>query len=160
MNAKAQPANDRELVLERVLDAPVEKVWRCWSDPKLLQQWFAPKPWTITAVDMDLRPGGRSNTVMRSPEGQEFPNAGVILEVVPERRIVMTDAFTADWQPVDGTPFFVAIVSFEPAPGGGTKYTAVARHWTRENREKHEQMGFHDGWGQCADQLGELAKSL
>ena len=87
--------------LERVLDAPVEKVWRCWSDPKLLQQWFAPKPWTITAVDMDLRPGGKSNTVMRSPEGQEFPNAGVILEVVPERRIVMTDAFPAARQPIE-----------------------------------------------------------
>ena len=66
-----------ELVLERVLDAPREKVWRCWSEPDLLKRWFAPRPWTVAHADIDLRPGGASLVTMRGPEGQEIPCPGV-----------------------------------------------------------------------------------
>lgn len=148
-----------ELVLERILDAAPEKLFRCWTEPELMKQWFVPCPWTITQAETDLRPGGGSHVVMRSPEGQEFPNRGVYLEVVPNRKIVFTDAYTAGWMPT-GKPFFTAIVSFEPIEGGKTRYTAVARHWTREDLESHEKMGFHEGWGQCATQLEEVAKRL
>ena len=64
-----------ELFIDLVLDAPREKLFRCYTDPNLLQQWFAPKPWTIKSVDIDPRAGGRFNFVMASPEGQEFPNS-------------------------------------------------------------------------------------
>jgi uncharacterized protein YndB with AHSA1/START domain len=82
----------RDLVLDRLLRAPRAAVWRCWTEPALLKQWFAPAPWTTPEVSLDLRPGGASRFVMRSPEGQDFPSAGVYLEVVPERRLVFTDA--------------------------------------------------------------------
>lgn len=150
-------AND--LVLELTLDAPREKLYRCWTEPQLLQQWFAPKPWTIAKVDHDLRPGGRANIVMRSPEGQEFPNAGVFLEIVPNEKIVTTDAFTEGWRPA-GKPFMAAEVTFEDAGAGKTKYRAVARHWTEEAKQEHEKMGFHEGWKICALQLEALAKTL
>lgn len=149
---------DRELVLTRLIDASPEKLFRCWTDPELMKQWFCPKPWSIAKVETDLRPGGSSLVVMRSPEGEEFPNPGIYLEVVPNRKIVFTDAYTSAWVPSE-KPFMTAIVTFEEEDGK-TRYTAIARHWTVADREAHEKMGFHEGWGTCADQLAELAKTL
>lgn len=148
-----------DLVLERTIDAPREKVFRCFSDPKLLEQWFAPKPWLIKDVDIDLRPGGASKFTMHGPEGEVFPISGVYLEVVPNEKIVTTDAYSAGWVPAEN-PFFTAVMTFEDAGNGKTKYTAVARHWRAEDKQTHEQMGFHEGWGQTAAQLEELAKTL
>ncbi|MCB1453811.1 MAG: SRPBCC family protein [Rhizobiaceae bacterium] len=148
-----------DLVLERTIDAPREKVFRCFSDPKLLEQWFAPKPWLIKDVDIDLRPGGASKFTMHGPEGEVFPVSGVYLEVVPNEKIVTTDAYSAGWVPAEN-PFFTAVMTFEDAGNGKTKYTAVARHWRAEDKQTHEQMGFHEGWGQTAAQLEELAKTL
>jgi len=147
-----------ELFIDLVLDAPREKLYRCWTQPELLKQWFAPKPWTITQVQQDLRPGGGATVVMRSPEGQDFPNPGVFLEIVPNEKIVFTDAFTAGWKPAG--PFFVAETTFQDAGNGKTRYRAVARHWTEEAKQQHEKMGFHEGWTQCARQLEALAKTI
>jgi len=149
-----------EMTLTRVLDAPAEKLFRCWTTPELIKQWFAPKPYATSVAEVDLRPGGASNVVMKSPEGQEIPCPGQYLEVVPNRKIVFTDAFTGNWVPKDGAPFFVAEVTFEDAGSGKTKYTAKARHWTAEAKAQHEQMGFIPGWTICAKQLEELAKTL
>ena len=148
-----------ELVLTRIIDAPREKLYRCWTEPDLLRHWFVPKPWTVARAEMDVRPGGSSLVVMRSPEGQEMPNPGVFLEVVENERLVMTDAYTSAWVP-SAKPFMTAIVTFEDLGGGKTRYTARARHWTAEDRAAHEKMGFHEGWGICADQLAALAKTI
>ncbi|KKB13019.1 polyketide cyclase [Devosia geojensis] len=153
------PANDRELVLTRLLDAPRSAVWRCWTEPGLLKQWFAPAPWSTPKADLDVRPGGRANVTMADPEGNEYPNPGVYLEVVEEEKLVFTDAYTGDWEPVEGTPFMTVILTFEDE-GGKTRYTARARHWTKEKRDEHEKMGFHEGWGICADQLEKLARTI
>lgn len=148
-----------ELALTRIIDAPREKLYRCWTEPDLLRQWFVPKPWTVARAEMDVRPGGSSLVVMRSPEGQEMPNPGVFLEVVENERLVMTDAYTSAWVP-SAKPFMTAIVTFEDLGGGKTRYTARARHWTAEDRAAHEKMGFYEGWGICADQLAALAKTI
>ena len=153
------PTANNDLVLTRVMDVPREKLFRCWTEPELMKQWFAPRPWTTPQVEVDLRPGGNSLVVMRSPEGQDYPNPGVYLEVMKNEKIVFTDAYTKAWEPA-AKPFFTAIVTFEDLGGGKTRYTATARHWTTEARETHEKMGFHEGWGQCADQLVEVAKKL
>jgi uncharacterized protein YndB with AHSA1/START domain len=153
-------AGAHDLVLTRTLNAPKEKLYRCWTEPELIRQWFAPRPWTISKVEQDQRPGGACNITMRSPEGQEIPNPGVYLVIEPNRRIVFTDAFGADWRPKDGAPFMVAEVTFEDAGAGKTTYTATARHWTAEARDQHEKMGFHQGWGVCADQLEALARTI
>lgn len=150
---------DRELVLTRILNAPREKVYRCWTDPKIIPLWFAPRPWTTARAEVDVRPGGSSLIVMRSPEGQEFPNPGLYLEVVPNEKIVATDAYTAAWEP-NQKPFMTLILTFEDAGPGKTKYTARARHWSVADKEAHEKMGFHQGWGICATQLEETASRL
>jgi uncharacterized protein YndB with AHSA1/START domain len=149
---------DRELVLTRLIDAPREKLYRAWTDPELLKQWFAPKPWTTPVVELDVRPGGSILFVMRGPDGQEMPNHGVYLEVVPNQRLVSTDAFTRAWEP-STKPFMTLIVTFEDE-AGRTRYTARVRHWTVEDREAHEKMGFHEGWGLCADQLVALVAKI
>jgi len=149
---------ERELVLTRFINAPREKLYRAWTDPELLLQWFAPKPWTTSKVEIDVRPGGTNLVVMRSPEGDEYPNRGIYLEVVENERIVTTDAYTIAWEPSE-KPFMTLILTFEEE-GDGTRYTARALHWTVADREEHEKMGFHEGWGQCADQLEELVATL
>jgi uncharacterized protein YndB with AHSA1/START domain len=160
MNAIAQPVSvaDRELVLTRLIDAPREKLYRAWTEPELLKQWFAPAPWTTPTVELDVRPGGASLVVMRGPDGNEFPNRGVYLDIVPNQRLVFTDAFTQAWEPSQ-KPFMTVILTFEDE-GGKTRYTARARHWTVADREAHENMGFHKGWGLCTDQLAALAAKL
>lgn len=154
----AVPSSDRELVLTRIIDAPPEKLFRAWTEPALMVQWFTPPPWTTVHAETDLRPGGSSLVVMRGPEGQEFPNRGVYLEVVKNEKLVVTDAYTAAWEPSD-KPFMTLILSFE-ALGDKTRYTARVRHWTVADREAHEQMGFHEGWGKATDQLAELVATL
>ena len=108
---------------------------------------------------MDLRPGGASVVTMADETGNEYPNPGQYLELVPNERLVFTDAYLGDWVPSE-KPFFTAIVTFEDAGGGKTRYTARALHWTKENKEAHEKMGFHEGWGLCAAQLEDLAKTI
>jgi uncharacterized protein YndB with AHSA1/START domain len=152
---------ERELVLERVFDAPREKVYRVWTEPSLLKQWFAPLPWTTPGAALDVKPGGTSLVVMRDPEGKDYPSQGVYLEVVKNAKLVFTDAFTTAWEPSE-KPFMLAIITFEDADGdpGKTRYIARVRHWSPEDREAHEKMGFHEGWGRCADQLAELLKTI
>src|SRR5882757_3746392 len=151
-------AVDNELVLTRLIDAPREKLFRCWTEPKLMQQWFAPKPYTTPVAEVELRVGGANRIVMKSPEGQEIPCPGTYLEIVPGRKLVFTDAYTGDWVP-SAKPFMTVILTFEDE-GGKTRYTARVRHWTVADREKHEKMGFHYGWGLCTDQLAALAAKL
>lgn len=95
---------------------------------------------------------------MRSPDGQEFPNPGIYLEVVPNQRLVFTDAYVSAWEPFE-KPFMTAIVTFEDE-NGRTRYTARVRHWSVADRETHEKMGFHEGWGRATDQLAALAAKL
>ena len=149
---------DRDLVLTRLIDAPREKVYKAWTDPDLLKQWFAPLPYTTPVAELDVRPGGANLIVMRDPLGNEFPNRGVYLEVVENERLVFTDAYTTAWEP-SGKPFMTVILTFEDE-GGKTRYTARALHWTAEDKKTHEEMGFHVGWGICADQLAALAAKI
>ena len=155
----AAPETDRELVLTREIDAPPEKLFKAWTQPELLKQWFAPLPFTTPHAELDVRPGGSSLIVMRGPDGTDYPNRGVYLEVVENERLVSTDAFTHAWHPSE-KPFMTLILTFEEIDGGKTRYTARVRHWTVEDREMHEKMGFHEGWGTCADQLAALVARI
>jgi uncharacterized protein YndB with AHSA1/START domain len=154
-----EPIAARTLTLNRIIDAPPARVYAAWTTPELLLQWFTPKPYETIKAELDLRPGGACNITMRSPEGQEIPNPGVYLELVPNKKLVFTDAFTAGWVPA-GAPFMVGTITFEDAPGGKTNYTATAQHWSEASTRQHEEMGFHAGWGAAAEQLNALVKTL
>src|ERR671926_880555 len=98
-SAGANASPDHELVLTRIINAPREKLYRAWTEPELLKQWFAPAPFTTPVVELDVRPGGANFIAMRDPQGNEFPNRGVYLEVVKNARLVFTDAYTSAWVP-------------------------------------------------------------
>lgn len=154
--------DDRDLVLTRDIAATPGQLFRCWTEPALIRQWFCPPPWTVSRAETDVRPGGSSLIVMNGPNGEVHPNPGVYLEVVPDKRLVVTDAYTSDWEP-SAKPFVTIVLSFDAIEGDGegrTRYTALVRHWTVADRETHENMGFHLGWGVCTDQLAALAPTV
>ena len=158
MSDTPTPIAQRELILTRVINVPRAKLYRAWTEPEILKKWFAPSPWTTSKAELDVRPGGTSLVVMRSPEGQEFPNQGLYLEVVKNEKLVFTDAFVNAWQPSEKA-FMVATLTFEEH-NGGTRYTARVQHWSAADREAHEKMGFHEGWGAALDQLVELVTDM
>ena len=149
-----------DLVLERVIDVPRRLVWEAWTKPEHIKVWFCPRPWSVSDCEIDLRPGGVFRTTMRSPEGQEFPNLGCFLEIVPQERLVFTSALLPGYRPASPSDMpFTAIVTMEDH-GTGCKYVATAVHMDEEGRDKHKAMGFHEGWGKALDQLVEHAKGL
>jgi uncharacterized protein YndB with AHSA1/START domain len=157
-SAIMKPDPNLDLVLERVVDVPKELVWKAWTEPEHIKHWFAPAPWTTVDCEIDLRPGGIFRTTMRSPEGQDFPNVGCYLEIVPNERLIWTNALLPGYRPSEN-PFFTAILTME-TEGNGTRYTAHAMHRNEAGRKQHEEMGFYEGWGICLDQLVEYVKTI
>jgi uncharacterized protein YndB with AHSA1/START domain len=153
-----RPDPDRDLLLERVVDVPAEFVWTAWTKPEHVKRWFAPAPFATIDCEIDLRPGGAFRTVMRSPDGEEFPNVGCYLEVVEPELLVFTSVLGPGFRPVASPELpFTGVISIEPS-GQGTKYSALAIHSDTEMCARHAGMGFHDGWGTALDQLVALCK--
>ena len=147
-----------DLQLVRDLNAPRELLYKCWTTPEHLVQWFVPKPHKVTHCELDVRPGGACNTTFEV-EGNLMENNGVYLEVIPNEKLVFTDGYSAGWKPAP-EPFMTAIVTFEDAGPGCTLYRAVARHRNAQAAKQHADMGFHDGWGTVATQLEAYAQGL
>lgn len=161
---KHTPNPELDLLLEREVDVAPELVWKAWTTPELMRQWFTPAPWKTAEVELDLRPGGIFRTKMQGPEGEEFEGAGCILEVVENRKLVWTSALGPGYRPQiagedKGGFAFTAVISIEPH-GTGTKYSALAIHADPEGCQTHSEMGFHSGWGTALQQLVDLMKSL
>jgi len=150
---------ETDLELSRQLNAAPAKVWRCWTEPALLEQWFAPKPVVTRDVRIDLRPGGLFSTTMDIPDMGSQTGEGCILEVVAERRLVWTDLLGPGFRPTGENFGFTAVILLEPK-GSGTLYRAIAMHRTPEQRKSHEDMGFHEGWGAAAAQLDDVAGAV
>lgn len=150
-----------DLKLDRVIDVSPALVWTAWTTPEHLVHWFCPKPWMVTKCEIDLRPGGIFHTVMRGPNGEEAPHTGCYLDVVPNERLVWTSALLPLYRPApDGAvPAFTAYITIEPA-GAGSRYVATVLHRDEAGRQKHEAMGFHEGWGIVTDQMVVYAKTI
>ncbi|WP_188065308.1 SRPBCC domain-containing protein [Sphingobium sp. KCTC 72723] len=144
-----------ELSVTCHIAAPRGIVWQVWVDLK--DEWFCPKPWRARVIEQDLRPGGRNAVRMFGPDGEDTgPMEGVILDIVPQERVVTTDAYAAGWVPQ--TPFLTAIWTFADE-GHGTRFTATARHWDAEAKQRHADMGFHPGWDDMMAQFKALCET-
>mgnify|MGYP003146077361 CR=1 FL=1 len=146
-----------DLKLHRILKAPRALIWECFTQPEHLKNFFIPKPHKILDAEVQLFPGGRFYSLFEV-DGTEYPNEGCVLEVVTGEKLVTTDTLLAGYIPAPN-PFFTAIMTFADHPDG-TEYTALARHGNPDTRKRHEEMGFHEGWGTVADQLETYAQGL
>lgn len=155
-----------DLSFTRVVDVPRAQVWRAWTEPELLKPWFCPLPWKTIDCEIDLRPGGVFRTTMQSPEGVEFPSLGCYLEVVPNTKLVWTNALLPSYRPSvvsatcgsgDVTFMFTAMVELAD-DGQGTRYTATVIHADEAGCKQHADMGFEAGWGAALDQLVAMVK--
>jgi uncharacterized protein YndB with AHSA1/START domain len=154
MAAPKSSIAERTLTLERVFDAPVELVWRCWTEKEHLDQWCHPRGCTIPRSEGDsLAVGGRWHVTMRTPDGHDLGLGGAYREVVPLRRLVMTHA----WDDESGRPGHETIVTvtFEPI-GKRTKVTLVQTGFDSDA----SRDGHAGGWGECLDILAEHLATL
>lgn len=146
------------LSITRHIDASPEKVWDVMVNRQ--EEWWCPKPWRAEFDVRETHPGGRCDVTMYGPDGEVHPHCGIYLAFDDGRRFVTTDAVVGDFEPAE--PFMIGLWEIEPDERDdirGTRYTATARHWTEDASKRHEEMGFTEGWGACADQLKSLCES-
>ncbi len=149
------PNPNLELTVSRLIRAPRARVWRAWADPVSFAQWWIPAPTQCRVVEMDLRPGGSFVTEMSENGGPFVPHViACFLDVVEAERIVFTNMLSGGRRPAE-RGFMTAVMTFR-AHAEGTEYTACAMHRNRADRDRHEQMGFHDGWATVVAQLAAL----
>ena len=149
-----QPAADaREFVMERIFDAPREHVFKVWSDPKHVAQWWGPAGWTLPVCEMDFRPGGVWLYCMRGPEGEESWGRAVYQEIVEPERIVYVDAFAdAEGNPVADMPEILVTVEFIEHEGK-TKLLSRAQFASAADLEATLAMGMAEGLRETWDRL-------
>ncbi|MBW0366319.1 SRPBCC family protein [Ensifer adhaerens] len=151
------PDPELDLTMARIIKAPRATVWRAWSDPTRLEQWWVPEPARCKVIDMDLRPGGSFVTRISEGGGAFLPHIDACFLAVDEfSRIVFTDTLVAGWRPAENA-FMTAIITLSDHPAG-TEYAAHVMHRSGADRKMHEEMGFHDGWGTVAGQLARFVE--
>ena len=150
-----------DLVLERFIDAPRQLVWEALTKPEHLKEWYMPKAWgAVTKCELDVRPGGIFSIDIATGDGQEFPNLGCFLEVVPMERLSWTSMLFPGYRPAvfDDVPI-TAIVTMETV-GKGTRYVFTALHRDEADLEKNRTSGWQQGTEIALDQLVAHVTSL
>ncbi len=143
-----------DFVLERFIDAPTRLVWEALTKPEHLKEWYMPKPWgRVSRTEMDVRPGGIFSVDIATADGQEVPNLGCFLEVVPMQRLVWTSMLFPGYRPAvfDDIPI-TAIVTMESV-GTGTRYVFTALHRDEADFEKNKATGWQQGTEIALDQF-------
>lgn len=148
-NSDTLTANDRELVITRVFDAPRQLVWKAWTEPERIKQWLAPKDFTIPVAEGDLRPGGAWRSSMRKPDGTDLWLGGVYREIVEPERLVFTHA----WLDEKGKPGPETLVTVT-LTARGSKTEMSFRQTGFDSAKSRE--GHAGGWNECFDKLEEL----
>ncbi|NUJ78917.1 SRPBCC family protein [Methylocystis sp. FS] len=148
-----------DLEISRFVAAPRARVWKAWTDPALLKEWWCPRPWKTEVRAFDFRPGGGFHTFMSGPDGGESDNPGCFLDVTPQERIVFTSMLVGGWRPASPWLAFTAILTMADE-GSGTRYVARVMHKDAAERRRHEELGFYDGWSACITQLEEVARNI
>ena len=150
-----------DLVFERFIDAPPRLVWEALTKPEHLKEWYMPKAWgRVSRVEMDVRPGGIFSIDIATADGQEFPNLGCFLDVVPMARLVWTSMLFPGYRPAvfDDIPI-TAIITMESV-GTGTRYVFTALHRDEADCENNKASGWQQGTEMALDQFVEHVIAL
>jgi uncharacterized protein YndB with AHSA1/START domain len=159
-DAAATPEDSKTLVITRVLKAPRDLVWKMFSDPYHLAQWWGPKGYTNRVDKLDFRTGGKWLHVMIGPDGKELPTDNDIVEVTPPRRIVFRNA-PADPKIFGDNPppGFTKALTFDEVEGG-TRLTLVCTFDKPEHKDAVIRRGFSLGTNQSFDKLEDHLAAL
>jgi uncharacterized protein YndB with AHSA1/START domain len=152
-SASAALPNERKVLVTRVLDAPRSLVFKLWTDPKHMAQWWGPRGFTNPVCEMDVRVGGALRIVMRAPDGVEYPMSGRFCEIVPPERLV----FNAVAEDAAGNPLLESLttVTFE-VQDGKTKLIVEASAVGLAPVAPQMLAGMQAGWTQSLEKLAEL----
>ena len=162
MSTQAQ-TESLDFVISRTFDAPRDLVWKAFTEPERMKQWWGPKGFTVIASQMDLRPGGTYHYGLRAPDGTQMWGKMVYREIVPPARMVLINSFSDEAGGITRHPMspnwpleMYSVFTFEDV-GGKTKFTV---RWSPHNATEEERKVFaasHDsmrgGWGGTLDQL-------
>jgi uncharacterized protein YndB with AHSA1/START domain len=142
--------SEREVYIERVFDAPPERVFAAFTDPELIPQWWGPRSTTTIVEEMDVRPGGTWRFIHRMEDGSETGFRGVYREVTPPERLVQT----FEWE---GMPGHVCVetTTFEDL-GGRTKVSSTTLFHLTEERDGMLESGMEKGMNESFERLDEL----
>lgn len=154
MTAAASKAfGDREITITRLLDAPRSIVFKAWTDPGILAQWWGPKGFTAPVCEFDARLGGRFRIHMRAPDGAIYPMRGEIREFVPMERLVFTNIAVdaADKPIIEG----LTAVTFADE-GNKTRLTVHTRGTAVVDYAVAHLQGMEMGWTMSIDKLEML----
>ncbi|MDD4858927.1 MAG: SRPBCC domain-containing protein [Dehalococcoidales bacterium] len=163
MNQKqATTLAQAELTITRSFDAPPAVVWKAWTEPEQIKRWWGPKNYTAPVAQIDFRVGGKYIYCMRSPEGKDYWSGGVIKEIVPMKRITLTDSFTDDKGNIVPATYYgmspdfplelQLIVTFE----GNTGKTVLTLKYP--SFPLTDIDGARTGWNESLDKLAEILK--
>ena len=156
----------QRMVVTRVFDAPRELVWKAWTDPRYVMQWWGPKGFTAPVCRMDFRVGGTFLCCMRAPDGQEFWNGGEYHEIVLHEKIVASmyfadskgnkvepDLYGIEHEAIDGAH---DVVLFEDLGNGKTRLTLLGN----ETMESAKESGQVEGWNQILEKFADVIAGL
>ena len=154
------------MVVTRVFDAQRELVWKAWTDPKHVMQWWGPKGFTAPVCEIDFRVGGKFLYCMRTPDGQEGWNAGEYYEIVPHEKIVSLMYFSdskgnrieaaelgIEHEAIEGA---YDVTLFEDIGNGQTKLTFIGND-TMQDAIKSGQL---EGWNETLDKVAAVVEDL
>jgi uncharacterized protein YndB with AHSA1/START domain len=154
------------MVVTRVFDAPRALVWKAWTDPKYVMQWWGPKGFTAPSCKIDFRVGGKFLCCMKSPDGQEFWNGAVYHEIIPQEKIVYCMYFSdSNGNKVDPAHYGIEheaiedandVVTFEDFGNGQTKVTLIGN----ETMEHAKNSGQLEGWVEILDKFAAVVAGL
>jgi uncharacterized protein YndB with AHSA1/START domain len=151
--AQTKPQVQREVTITRVFDGPRSLVFRMWTDPKHMAQWWGPHHFTNPVCEIDARPGGAIRIHMRGPDGVVYPMTGAFREIVEPERLV----FTAVAEDSDGNPLLESLTTVTFAEQGGkTKLTVHAQAIGIAPVAAQMLAGMEAGWTQSLERLEQL----
>ena len=150
-----------DFAIERFIDAPTRLVWEALTKPEHLKEWYMPKAYgRVARAEMDVRPGGILSIDIAGADGQEVPNLGCILEVIPMERLVWTSMLFPGYRPAVFDDIPITAIMTMKSEGAGTRYVFTALHRNEADLETNKATGFYQGTEIAVDQFVEHVLAL